>query len=460
MLFNSLVFVIFFLVLYTTYWQLNHKYQKLALLIGSLIFYGFWSIYFLIHFSLIVFVNFLFYKYSDYKYNKTKITLVVILNLLNLAFFKYFYFLLNTLNDLLNIKQISEINTQIPEIVLPLAISFYTFQILAFQIDVYKEKIKSIISLEDFAIFIMFFPQLIAGPIMRHSDFFKQLHKKKKFLELPYNAAGYLIILGVLKKVIIADNISPIIEPFFSQPQNYDTFSALISIYGFAIQIYCDFSGYCDIARGVALLLGYDIPVNFNAPYFSTSLREFWQRWHITLSEWLRDYLYIALGGNRAGKTRTYVNLLTTMILGGLWHGANYTFLIWGAIHGAYLIAERSLTKLKFEKENVMIRIIKAILVFHLVCFAWLFFRIEHLQDIQDIYTNLMLQSGIRLLDIPKLYRLLAIGFLLHTYEYFQSQIRIKFVYRRLLLPGLAILCGILVLTLASNSMQFIYFQF
>ncbi|TGM19384.1 MBOAT family O-acyltransferase [Leptospira meyeri] len=460
MLFNSLVFVLFFVVLYTVYWQLNSRFQKLTILLGSLIFYGYWDVFFLVHFLLIVFINFLFYHFSNYQFNKTKITLVVVFNMLNLVFFKYFYFLINIVTDIFGFQQIVEITTKLPNIILPLAISFYTFQILAFQIDVYRGKIQSKVSLEDFTIFIMFFPQLIAGPIMRHTDFFKQLHSKKRFLELPYNAGGYLILLGVLKKVIIADNISPIIEPFFSHPENFDTFSALVSVYGFAIQIYCDFSGYCDIARGLALLLGYDIPVNFNAPYFSTSLKEFWQRWHITLSQWLRDYLYIALGGNRFGNFRTYFNLLITMILGGLWHGANYTFLVWGALHGLYLIIERVITNNKPNSQNVFIQIFKGLVVFHLVCLAWIFFRIEHIRDIQSIVQNLVSQSGARMPETPKLFRLIAVGFLLHTYEYFQSRLSLKFEFRKLLLPGLALLCGVLVLTLASNSAQFIYFQF
>ncbi|TGM72665.1 MBOAT family protein [Leptospira mtsangambouensis] len=460
MLFNSLVFVLFFVVLYTVYWQLNSRFQKLTILLGSLIFYGYWDVFFLVHFLLIVFINFLFYHFSNYQFNKTKITLVVVFNMLNLVFFKYFYFLINIVTDIFGFQQIAEVTTKLPNIILPLAISFYTFQILAFQIDVYRGKILSKVSLEDFTIFIMFFPQLIAGPIMRHTDFFKQLHSKKRFLELPYNAGAYLILLGVLKKVIIADNISPIIEPFFSHPENFDTFSALVSTYGFAIQIYCDFSGYCDIARGLALLLGYDIPVNFNAPYFSTSLKEFWQRWHITLSQWLRDYLYIALGGNRFGNFRTYSNLLITMILGGLWHGANYTFLVWGALHGLYLIVERVITNNKPDTQNVVIQVFKGLVVFHLVCLAWVFFRIEHIRDIQSIYENLFSQSGTKLPETPKLFRLIAVGFLLHTYEYFQTRFSLKFEYRKLLLPGLALLCGVLVLTLASNSAQFIYFQF
>ncbi|WP_246843693.1 MBOAT family O-acyltransferase [Leptospira biflexa] len=412
------------------------------------------------HFLLIVLLNYAFYKITNYKFNKIQITGILVFNLLNLIFFKYFYFLVNIIKDLFGYQQITEVTSFLPNIVLPLAISFYTFQILAFQIDVYRGKIQSSVSAIDFTIFIMFFPQLIAGPIMRHTDFFKQLHSKKRFLELPFNAGGYLILLGVLKKVIVADNISPLIEPFFSHPENFNFLSALLSVYGFAIQIYCDFSGYCDIARGLALLLGYDIPVNFNAPYFSTSLKEFWQRWHITLSQWLRDYLYISLGGNRFGNIRTYFNLVVTMVLGGLWHGANYTFLVWGALHGMYLIVERVLTTKKESNTFHFVKLAKGIIVFHLVCFAWLFFRIESIQDFQTIYHNLIQQSGIDIAEIPKLYRLIAIGFLLHTYEYFQRNVAIQFKYRKMFLPSLAIICGILVLTLTSNSSQFIYFQF
>ncbi|XDD42935.1 MBOAT family protein [Leptospira sp. WS60.C2] len=460
MLFNSLVFVVFFVFLYTIYWQVNSKFQKLTILVGSLVFYGYWDLLFLCHFVLVVLLNYLFYKLFRYRFNKIQITGIIVLNLLNLIFFKYFYFLVNVIQDLFGFQQITEVTSVIPDIVLPLAISFYTFQILAFQIDVYRGKIQSVVSAVDFTIFIMFFPQLIAGPIMRHTDFFKQLHSKKRFLELPFNAGGYLILLGVLKKVIIADNISPVIEPFFSHPETYSGFSALLSVYGFAIQIYCDFSGYCDIARGLALLLGYDIPVNFNAPYFSTSLKEFWQRWHITLSQWLRDYLYISLGGNRFGNLRTYFNLVITMVLGGLWHGANYTFLVWGALHGFYLILERIVSNPQKESSSYMVRILKVFVVFHLVCFAWLFFRIERIQDFQTIYQNVINQSGIDIAEIPKLYRLIAVGFLLHTYEYFQRNVAIQFRYRKLLLPSLALVCGILVLTLSSNSTQFIYFQF
>ncbi len=264
----------------------------------------------------------------------------VTINLGVLAWFKYVGFLSLTLQSTLHFLGVHA-HVPLPEVLLPVGISFFTFQALSYVIDTYRGKILPV-SLLEFAVYLSFFPHLIAGPIVRATEFLPQIKEKISPRSVDVGKAFWLISLGLFKKVVISSYLSTYAaDPLFGYPRQHGGFEALFGIYAYAVQIYMDFSGYTDIAIGLALLLGIQFPQNFNAPYAAASLQDFWRRWHMTLSRWLRDYLYIPLGGNRQGRTRTYVNIMITMLLGGLWHGAAWTFVAWGALHGIGLCIER-----------------------------------------------------------------------------------------------------------------------
>ncbi len=350
MRFTTLSFLIFFAILYLVYWSVNGRLRLHLILIGSLIFYAAWSIPFALHFFGIVAINYGIVRMMFQRPGRARgwMRLAIALNLTNLFLFKYFYLFLTFLYDVTGqaIFQHEFFNewlyatTGNNSIILPLAISFYTFQLVAYVVDVHRGHITEDAGALKFFVFILFFPQLVAGPIMRHSDFFHQLNAIRPNEE--YMRRGvYLLLTGLIKKVVIADNCIAPVEAVFTAPGEYDGLSNLIATFGFAARVYCDFSGYTDVARGLGYLLGLKLPENFRAPYLSDSARDLWQRWHITLATWLRDYIYIPMGGNRGGPVRAYFNLITTFTLGGLWHGANYTYIAWGFFHGLALAVER-----------------------------------------------------------------------------------------------------------------------
>ncbi|TGK00794.1 MBOAT family protein [Leptospira semungkisensis] len=458
MLFNSLAFLIFFSVVYCVYWALNHRFRRDFLILASFVFYGYWSLLFLFHFVLIVVLNYAFYYFFERQGDKKRLAWILLLNLINLFVFKYYPFFKQILGDLgINSTGLPETNLW----VLPLAISFYTFQMISFQMDVHRGDFQYKVSLRDFLLFILFFPQLIAGPILRAKDFLTRIHVPKN-PRMPFAIIGsWWIVIGLIKKVLIADQISPWIDTVYSSPGSFTAEAHWWSFYGFAIQIYCDFSGYTDIARGCSLLLGYKLPPNFLGPYFSSSMREFWRRWHISLSTWLRDYLYIPLGGNRGGATRTNINLFTTMLLGGLWHGANYTFVIWGAWHGALLGIERWInSKLSFFKKTP--KFISALVVFHLVCIGWVFFRADSLVHAFAFLQGLVNISGEKL-KLPWGTNWILIAFvLLHWVEFGGIKLKSKRVKLIALyaLPIASILAGFWIAGSVSGERSFIYFQF
>src|SRR5690606_5593996 len=257
-----------------------------------------------------------------------------------LGVFKYFNFFVSSTNELINIVGF-DYHLSTIEVLLPVGISFYTFQSLSYMIDIHRHELKPRKKFVDYALFVSFFPQLVAGPIVRASEFFKQLDEKRHFSFDMAQSGVMLIMVGLVKKVVFADNLALFVDPVFNNPESYSGLMTLMAVYGFAFQIYFDFSGYTDIAIGVAKLLGFTFPRNFMHPYISLSIKDFWRRWHMTLSRWLRDYLYISLGGNRKGTLMTARNLFLTMFLGGLWHGASWNFAIWGVLHGVYLSIER-----------------------------------------------------------------------------------------------------------------------
>ena len=390
MQFNSIPFLLFFLVFYFVYWIVPKNLREYFLFLGSSIFYAYSSIPFLFHFYVVILINYIFYKWILECTTKKAITLALIFNLLNLGFFKYFYFFCNFLYHLTGSQYFTFLKTEI-KVALPLAISFYTFQMIAILVDTYRNKhnIESL-SLFRFALFFLFFPVLIAGPIMRAKDFFPNFQK-----EIPnqweFYRGSYLIISGFIKKVLLADPLASLIAPVYSDPNEYHGLSLLLSGFIFMTQLYFDFSGLTDIARGVAFLLGFEIPENFKAPFFSLNLNEFWTRWHVTLSTWLRDYLYFSLGGSRVVHWRIYLNLFITMTLGGFWHGSDYTFLAWGAYWGTALVLARwNEESLHLDIGNsILAKILKALFVFSVCSVSVLMFRSNSASEMIDLFVGI-----------------------------------------------------------------------
>ena len=379
MLFNSFHFIAFILVvLCVACWLPRYgRAWKLFIIGASCYFYGQWSYLYL---GLIFVTAAVDYTISQRLAGAMRpgrlLAVSIVANLGVLAFFKYANFVIQSANGLADLTGAALHITPL-EIILPVGISFYTFQNMSYTIDVYRGQLAARKSILDYATFSTFFPQLLAGPIVRASEFFGQLDKPNPIVWRDLQYGLVLIAAGYVKKVVLADNLASQVEAVYSAPMAAGAWDALLATYAFAFQIYFDFSGYTDIAIGLALLFGFKFPKNFDYPYIATSFQEFWRRWHMTLSRWLRDYLYISLGGNRYGLSRTMANLMTTMLLGGLWHGASWNFVVWGGLHGAYLAAERLwFANSRFwQSEQPLLKFARALIVFHLVCFAWIFFR-------------------------------------------------------------------------------------
>jgi D-alanyl-lipoteichoic acid acyltransferase DltB (MBOAT superfamily) len=419
MIFNSITFAVFLPVVFTIYWSLANRklvYQNILLLVASYVFYGFWDARFLV----LIFVSSL----SDYliglqlakaeKEEKRKrwLGLSLLINLGVLFSFKYFNFFLDSFSILVETFGF-QANKSTLQIILPVGISFYTFQTLSYTIDIYKNKIKPTRNFIDFFTFVSFFPQLVAGPIERASHLLPQFQEKRYFTYENANAGLRLILWGLFKKVVVADRLAYSVSLVYDSPQDFSGFAVILATAFFAIQIYCDFSGYSDIAIGTARLFGFDLMTNFKTPYLSTSIRDFWQRWHISLSTWFRDYVYIPLGGNRVSTGRWWLNVMTTFTVSGLWHGANWTFVIWGGIHGLFYAIEKQFEAIKLPK------FLSGILVFTIVCIAWIFFRADTLNDaillIQNA-TNFTQVFDFQALFINKnygIYTIIAIGILI-----------------------------------------------
>lgn len=354
------------------------------------------SIYFYYKSSGIYFLLLIFAAVSDYlianriaasrsaKTRRWLVALSVAVNLGMLGYFKYTNFLIEIANGVFGAGFLDFQN-----IFLPVGISFFVFQSMSYTIDIYRGAIKPLDRWIDYMFYLSFFPQLVAGPIVRARDFIPQIRQPLRVTRYMFGLGVAFIVAGLVKKAIISDYISlNFVDRIFDEPALYSGFECLMGIYGYALQIYCDFSGYSDMAIGIALLLGFRFPRNFDAPYKSATITEFWRRWHISLSTWLRDYLYISLGGNRKGRLRTYVNLLLTMLLGGLWHGAAVRFIIWGALHGVALALHKMWmavvpgAKVNGQDMNPVMRVAGIAVTFNLVCLGWLFFRAEDMQTV------------------------------------------------------------------------------
>ena len=377
MLFNSLPFLVFIICLFSIlYFLKKNEHQKWLYLIASYIFYMWWNpaLIFLLIFSTAItyYIGNLIENNSSQTKKKQRLIGGVLINLSLLGFFKYFTFFENTLHFILGNQHHSWVSQHI---VLPVGISFYTFQALSYLIDIYRQKIKPVNTPLDFFVYKSFFPQLVAGPIVRASDFLPQLNSERKIrIE---TAQVLLVAKGLFKKVVIADNLGLFTDAVYVKPDNYPSIIIWIATIAFTIQIYCDFSGYTDIAIGTAKMMGFTFPKNFNKPYFALTIGDFWKRWHISLSTWLRDYLYIPLGGNRNGNV--YINIMITMLLGGLWHGASWNFVLWGAMHGILISINRWLQIDEFilKTKNHFIRFFSWAITISLVNILWIFFRIS-----------------------------------------------------------------------------------
>lgn len=392
MLFNSLHFLLFFAVVLGIYYAAEFKYRWLFLLCASYYFYASWNPAYLLLIILSTIVDYAaglqMGKIQEKARRLPYLLLSLAVNLGLLFFFKYYNFFAESLQTIFAFGGIPYAPSTY-NILLPVGISFYTFQTLSYSIDVYRGTIKPERHLGIFALYVSFFPQLVAGPIERSSRLLPQFWQKHEF-EYGRVVEGFRLILwGFFKKLVIADRVAIAVNQVYGNPDGYSGLSLLIATIFFAFQIYCDFSGYSDIAIGVARIMGYDLMTNFRQPYFSTSIREFWQRWHISLSTWFRDYLYIPLGGNRVGPAMVYINLLLVFVVSGLWHGANWTFVIWGFIHGLLLIIERFFGQVLKRKKDETLRfsggftasILKGLCTFTVVCIAWVFFRADNLGE-------------------------------------------------------------------------------
>lgn len=474
--FNTLTFLSFFASIYALYvipssW--NHK--KNLLLCASYLFYGWWNVYYL---SLIILSTIIDYqcgksieKSVHLPRRKRMLAISVISNISILCIFKYFNFFSENAVLVLNTLGM-EADYFTLNVLLPVGISFYTFQSMSYTIDIYRKEIKPVNSLRDFALFVGFFPQLVAGPIVRAKNFIPQLLSPRKITFDDIETGISWIIIGYFFKVGVADNLASSVDMVFSGTGHIHPLEAWLATTYFSFQIFGDFFGYTLIARGVAKLMGFDIPENFKQPYLARGFSDFWRRWHISLSSWLRDYLYIPLGGNKYG--RTYRNLMLTMLLGGLWHGASWVFITWGFIHGIYLIAERKIVVRlssagpfgQFMLGNSIVAdLVKILFTYLLVLFSWAIFRSENLSQAISICSSMLNLYGLFPIGMPNK-QILKDGvwlipvLLYHLWHFRNDRYNAKFrVPATLRMAGLAILAFVTI-TCREASDAFIYFQF
>ncbi|MDB9873636.1 MBOAT family protein [Flavobacteriaceae bacterium] len=394
MLFNSIDFAVFFPSVFILYWCVskNLTLRNILILVASYLFYSWWDWRFLSLIIISSLVDFIVGQRLERTKNKNKrkglLMTSLAVNLGFLFYFKYTNFFIETFVDAFTLFG-KELEISTLHIILPVGISFYTFQTLSYTIDIYRGSIKSTKNGLAFFSFVAFFPQLVAGPIERASHLLPQFFKTYKFNYNQVKSGLLLIAFGLFKKMVIADRAAVVVNQVYNNPTEYSGVETILATVLFAFQIYCDFSGYSDIAIGTTRTMGFDLTKNFNRPYFSKSITEFWHRWHISLSTWFRDYVYIPLGGSKNGKYKTYANLFIVFVVSGLWHGAAITFLIWGAIHGLIIVLEKATAgfrapiceKLGINQKKVSGKIVYTITTFIIVCFAWIFFRANTFND-------------------------------------------------------------------------------
>ena len=461
MIFNSFEFVIFFPVVFTIYWMLKLRAQNIFLLLASYLFYGFWDWRFLSLILLSTVVDYIVAQKihaSDVQsVRKRWVTISLVSNLGLLAVFKYFNFFVDSFAEVLAAVGM-QANMPSLQIILPVGISFYTFQTLSYTIDVYRKDNKPVTNLVDFAVYVAYFPQLVAGPIERSTNLVPQLVKERKFdLQQVYSGAT-LTLIGFFKKIFVADNIGPHVDAIFATPDP-GIWTVMAGGYLFAFQIYADFSGYTDIARGISRMMGIELRLNFNFPYVSPSPQEFWRRWHMSLSNWLRDYLYISLGGNRQGPVRTYANLMTTMVLGGLWHGAAWNYVLWGFFQGTSLCVHRWwIAHIKpMFKPGLLLHIAKILFYFQFTCYGWILFRATSLAQVGEMTGGLVQPEAFNAeLFLP----LLQYALPMIVIEYLYTREKLPTTFGPLLRTGVYAMAFYLFVFHGEVSESFLYFQF
>lgn len=481
LLFNSGFFLFFFCAFLLGY-QFLYK-RKL----GRVIYFTIFSLYFFYKACGFYFLFILLSAVVDFnlanwihaatnkKRKNALLVFSIIINLGLLFYFKYTNFFIEIINDF-KLGEVKPLN-----LILPIGISFYTFENLSYTIDVYRGRFKPVQSFLDYCFFLSFFPKLVMGPIVRASDFIPQIRKDIFITQEDVSRGLYLIIGGLFKKVVISDYIyTNFVQYIFDDPSRHSGIECLLGVYGYAMVIYCDFSGYSDMAIGMAKWMGFTINENFDSPYQSSSITEFWRRWHMSLSSWLKDYLYISLGGNRVGKFRQYINLMITMLLGGLWHGASFNFIVWGGMHGAAL----ALDKLRmtfaakfssFHEETIarifgskLVHVIGVVITFHFVCFCWIFFKASTFEDagiiISQITTNFNLEAIMPILSAySSVFGVMLLGYLLHFIPKSTENIFVNIFSKATTVGRIALLLAIIWLVIQvkqAEQVMPIYLQF
>lgn len=475
MLFNSLEFAAFFAVVYGLYLIVSHRWQNRMLLLASYVFYGAWDWRFLSLIWISTVLDFsmglLIERAKSPGARKRYLVFSVAGNLLILGSFKYFNFFVHSLTRLVGDLGFAADSLHL-NIVLPVGISFYTFQTLSYTIDIYRGQLKPTRQFLDFALFVAFFPQLVAGPIEKAKHLLPQILAPRTLTLQKFYEGGYLIFWGLFQKVFVADNLAKIVDPFFARSGSYNGLELAVVLLAFSFQILGDFAGYSNIARGLAKCMGFDLILNFDAPYFAANPRDFWRRWHISLSSWFRDYVYVPLGGNRRGRIVMYWSMALTMLLSGLWHGANWTFVLWGAYHGVLLALHRGISPTldrATRRMGARLRVAwtgcSILLWFQFTCLGWLIFRAESLGQCLELFRGLFAKPW---KDYPRLFEDLrglmffaGIAVLMEYVQYREKSDVAVLRFPAVVRAVLYIVCFYLFMLFGARASEdFIYFQF
>ena len=462
MLFNSLLFLFFFPIVTIGYYFIPPKFRWIWLLVASCYFYMYFKPVYILIILLTIVIDYCAGILIEKQTGKLRLLLLIVSLLTNigiLAFFKYFNFFVQNLNYLSPFFNFQRI--PFSSYILPLGLSFHTFQAMSYTIEVYRGKQKAETHFGIYSLYVLFYPQMVAGPIERPQHILPQLHREVKFDGSKILSGLVTMSIGFFKKVVIADRLTLLVTPLYDHPKGYSSFDLLLATYFFAFQIYCDFSGYTDIAIGAAQTLGIKLMDNFNMPYLSVNVAEFWRRWHISLSTWFRDYLYIPLGGNRINFFVTCLNLLFVFTVSGLWHGASWKFIVWGLIHGLLLVLYNLLNR--YNIKVPISKFLKWLITFNLVCFAWVFFRALNIDSAFYILRTIfsfksMIYSAQSIMSVPEVCycALLIAGLLLG--EYYLKKISIS--SNKSKVAFIFIMAVACYLFGVFNEAQFIYFQF
>ncbi len=476
MLFNNWEFGVFFVIVYLLYRVLPHRGQNILLLVASYYFYGSWDWRFLslIFISTVIdyFCGLRLQKTENANHRKMFLFISMAANLGILGFFKYFNFFTDNFAELLQSFGLQPNFTSL-NIILPVGISFYTFQTMSYTIDIYRGKMNPTQNFLDFALFVSFFPQLVAGPIERAKNLLPQVTMPRTITAEKFYQGTFLIFWGLFKKVFIADNLALIADNVFANTEVQNGAFVILGVLAFAFQIYCDFSGYSDIARGLSKMMGFELMVNFRLPYFAVNPSDFWRRWHISLSTWLKDYLYISLGGNRGGNYKTYRNLMLTMLLGGLWHGAGWTFILWGFYQGFILVVHRffqpilnSIYIAKTGLEKSLSLWTRIVVMFFFANIGWLIFRAQSIEQILNMMRSVLFNTSLEpFSDIKRIAaQILFYAGPLMVIQFFQfKEDDLLVLYRtRISIKSLVYFAFIILFLISGvqGGKSFIYFQF